>query len=74
MAWHVRCRGGCLMRRAEQRAHQVLVGIPHHPNDTFQPRNFFRRPLGIAARHQDAALRIPPMDSPHELAHFRVRR
>ena len=60
--------------RAHEGAHQVFVGIPHNPGNAFQACNFFRRPLGIAARHQDAALRIPPMNSPHKLANFRVRR
>ena len=60
--------------RGQDGAHKVLMGISHHPGDAVHLGDFFRRALGITAGHQNAALGVPPMDSAHELTHFRVRR
>lgn len=55
-------------------AHQVFVGIAHHPADALQTGDLFRGALGVAARNQNPALGIASMDAPHKLAHFRVGR
>jgi hypothetical protein len=51
----------------------MLVGISHHPGDTFQLSNLFRGALGVTAGHQNSALGIPSVDSPNDLAHLGVR-
>ena len=61
-------------RLVDQRAYQVLVRLAHHPGDALQTSHLTRRALSVAARDQNATVRIASMDATHELAHFRIRR
>ena len=49
-----------------------LMGITYYPFDAGHSRQLFRRPLGIAAGHQDAGRGVLAMDPAHGLAHVVV--
>ena len=51
----------------------MLVRIAHHPRYTRQRCQLVRRPLSIAARHQNAAIRIHPLQSPYRCARILIR-
>ena len=43
----------------------MFVRITNHPRDARQRRQFFRRPLRVAAGHQNLAIRIHPLQPPY---------
>ena len=60
-------------RRSRDLRRLVLVRITHHPSHARQRCQFFRRPLRIAAGHQNAAIRIHPLQPPYRCARIFVR-
>ncbi len=50
-----------------------LVRISHHQRDALNCRQFLRRALRVASRHQDARVRMLPVHPPYCLPYFVIR-
>ena len=59
---------------ADQLWNARFVRVSDHPGDSGQPRQFLRRTLGVAARHQDSRRGVFPMHAVDTLAHVLVSR
>ena len=59
--------------RPQQVRNEVLVGIPHHPDDTAKLGDFRRRTLRITAGDQNPAQRVGPVDAADQLPDFGIR-
>ena len=51
----------------------MLVRIAHHPGDARQGRQLFGRPLRVAARHQNAAIWIHPLQTSYRCPRIFIR-
>jgi hypothetical protein len=61
-----------VVEAGDQLRNLSLMGITYYPFDAGHSRQLFRRPLGIAAGHQDAGCGVLAMDAAHGLAHVVV--
>ena len=59
-------------RFSQQLCNLRLVRVPDHHGDPGKRRDFLRRPLRIASRNHNPAIRIIPMQFPHRLSHFLI--
>ena len=60
-------------RRSRNLRRLVLVRITHDPGHTRQRCQLFRRALRVAASHQNAAIRIHPLQPPYRCARILIR-
>ena len=51
---------------------RMLMGVANHPRHTLESRNLLRRPLSVAARHQNSATPVAAQDSANYLSDLGV--